>query len=138
MLAKHGKKKIRFHFEDLKFGAFFLDFIRRKKLYSRVTGKLKNTGQLEFSFTGSSDNVRMGIHKLKRLYHKAYEKFLEDETFIELNYYTIDNEIYDEEDLDKKAETDSKDSEINLNLKKLKFNGWYYLSVNRHTFHNTY
>ena len=123
MLAKHGKKKIRFHFEDLKFGAFFLDFVRRKKLYSRVTGKLKHTGQLEFSFTGSSENVSAGIQKLKRLYHKAYEKFREDQSFIELNYYTIDKEISDELESEKIGETDSKDYEINLNLKKLKFNG---------------
>ena len=122
-MAKHGKKKVRFHFEDLKFGSFFLDFVKRKKLYSRVTGKLKNTGQLEFSFTGSFENVSAGIQKLKRLYHKAYIAFQEDQSFIELNYYTIDNEIFDEPELDKTDETDSKDSEINLNLKKLKFNG---------------
>ena len=109
--------------EALKFGAFFLDFVRRKKLYSRVTCKLKSSGQLEFSFTGSSENVSAGIQKLKRLYHKAYEKFREDQSFIELHYYTIDNEIFDEEELDKIGETDSEDYELNLNLKKLKFNG---------------
>ena len=86
-----------------------------------VLGVVFSFRKTKITVTGSSENVIAGIQKLKRLYHKAYEKFNEDPDFIELNYYAIDNEIFDEEESDKKRETDSKDYEPNLNLKKLKF-----------------
>ena len=117
-MAKHGKKKIRFHFEDLKFATFFLDFIRRKKFYSRVTGNMKHTGQLEFSIVGSSENVKIGIHKIKKLFNKAYETYMKDQQVVERFYNEIDDKEFDTDLID-----DEEESKLNikLNLKNLKF-----------------
>ena len=119
-MAKHGKKKIRFHFEDLQFASFFLDFIRRKKFYCRISGSMKYTGQLEFSIVGSSDSVRMGSQKIRKLYHKAYEKFHENRSFINYGNDIIDEEL--DEDLEK-INKKNKDINLKFKLKNLKFNG---------------
>ncbi|MHA1729987.1 MAG: hypothetical protein ACTSWY_14855 [Promethearchaeota archaeon] len=115
-MAKHGKKKIRFHFDDINFATFFLDFIRKKKFYSHVTGSMKKTRQLEITLTGSSENVRIGIQKIKKLYNKAHEKYLEDSLF--------DGDSEAQDDLEDKIDEDNKENELNLHLKlkNLKFN----------------
>jgi hypothetical protein len=82
-MAKHGKKKLRFYIDDLEFASLFLDFIRKKKFYSRVTGTMKKTGQMEFSIVGSPENVKKGILKIKNLYQKVNEYYMEDENFFQ-------------------------------------------------------
>lgn len=117
-MAKHGKKKIHFKFESLDFAAFFLDFIRKKKFYARVSGNMKIGGLLEFTLIGSPDNVRMGILKIKKLYHMAYKKFGEDKNFF-IHFNGDLGEEINESDENKLDE----DSNLNLELKlkKLKF-----------------
>ncbi|MHA1819472.1 MAG: hypothetical protein ACTSU2_02010 [Promethearchaeota archaeon] len=95
-MAKHGKKKIFFSFNDLDFASFFLNFIRQKKFYGRVTGFMKYTGKLGFSITGSPENVKMTILKIKRLYNKARKEYAKNKNLIHLSYAEANRIITDD------------------------------------------
>lgn len=121
-MAKHGKKKIRFAVKDLEFASFFLDYIRNKDFYVRLSGSMKYTGQIEFTLVGSSNNVRMGILKIKKLYRKAIEMYEKDRNFILQQQSQIDGQL-EESEIEELLEDDKsvEDFNIRINLKKLKF-----------------
>ncbi len=117
-MAKHGKKKVRFHFEDIEFASFFLDFIRKKKFYARITGNMNHKGTLEFTLVGSPESIKIGIIKIKNFYHKAYDNYLDDNNFVDSEFQKIEDNFEDKTKLKNKNNDNFK---MNLNKKKLKF-----------------
>lgn len=117
-MAKHGKKKLTFSFSDIEFASFFLDFIRKKDFYTRMSCNMNRKGMMEFSITGNPENVKHAIIKIKKLHQQASKKYLENEDFIQQDYDYI-AEILADEQID---QDDAEEERIKLNLKKLKFN----------------
>lgn len=99
-MAKHSKKIIRFNFIDISMAEEFLELIGRKKMYATTTAKMNPSGKLELALTGSPENIKMAIQKLKKLHTDL------------LNDQHPKNQLRnpDEEELD-----------VKFKLKKLKF-----------------
>jgi hypothetical protein len=99
-MAKHSKKKIIFNFVDISRAEEFMELIGRKKMYANTSLKLNPTGKLELTLTGSPENIKTTIFKLKRLHETLLPKLKPNKL---------------------SSKRDEEEIELRLKLKKLKF-----------------
>jgi hypothetical protein len=98
-MAKHSKKKIVFSFVDTLEAEEFLKLVERKKMYVNLSAQLNASGKVELTLTGSPENIKITMDKLKKL-RKSLA--VPDTAVIP-------------------SKSSKKDIELKLKLKKLKF-----------------
>ena len=78
----------------------FMELIQRKKMYANASLKLNTSGKLELTLTGSPENIKTTMQKLKRLH---------------------DTLIPQESSKKTSTKPDKEEINLKLKLKKLKF-----------------